>query len=218
MNSSELLTLFRTEVQDTERPYLWSDEDIFAFEDDAQLTFCRKTDGISDATTTAVTTIAVVPTTDWVDLHESILKIRSARRSDTGAPIEVLNEEDMAERGLRFDGRTGPVKVLVIGAEAHKARVWPVSNETVSIRLTVFRLPLEEITSDGDQAFEIDREHHRHLMWWMKYLAYSKDDVETYNKTKAAEAETKFFAYCAQVAEEERRKRHKTRIVRYGGV
>ena len=108
MNSSELLDLFRSEMGDTVEPYLWSDTDIFGYADDAQKMLCRKTDGISDASTTAVTEIAAVVDTDWVALHKSIKRIRSAIRTDTGRQIDIINRDDMPKRGWYFDGRTGP--------------------------------------------------------------------------------------------------------------
>ena len=122
----------------------------------------------------------------------------------------------MVLRRWYFDGVTSTVKALVIGQEAHKARVFPKSNETISIYLSVFRLPLVAITDAGDQAFEVDEEHHRHLMLWMKHLAYSKQDAETFDRTKAEEFEERFNAYSAQVKEEERRKAFKVRAVAYG--
>lgn len=218
MNSSELLDLFRSEMGDTVEPYLWSDTDIFGYADDAQKMLCRKTDGISDASTTAVTEIAAVVDTDWVALHKSIKRIRSAIRTDTGRQIDIINRDDMPKRGWYFDGRTGPVKALVIGSEAHKARVYPKSNEAVTLQLEVFRLPLVAITDDGDQEFEVDEEHHRHLMLWMKHLAYLKQDAETFDRARAEEFEGKFLGYCTQVQEEERRKAFKVRTVAYGGI
>ena len=217
MDSTGLVALFRSEMDDLVEAYLWTDEEILGYVDDAQKMFCRKTDGISDATTPAVTRIAAVANTDWVDLHPSILKIRAVTRTDSGRPLELLNDEDMAPRGWYFDQRPGYIKALVVGAEAHKGRVWPLSAETVTVALKVFRLPLSPII-DFDQALEVDEEHHRHLLLWCKHLAYSKQDSEAFDKTKAAEFEKRFYAYCAQVMDEERRKRHKTRVVRYGGL
>lgn len=218
MDSSELLDKFRTEMGDQVAPYFWQDEEIFEYADDAQVTFCRKTDGISDATTEAVTTVPVLPNTDWVDLHPSILKIRDCARSDTGQPIEVVNREDMPTKRWFFDGNTGTVRALVIGIEDNKARVFPKSNETVDLLLTVFRKPLTPVTDIGDQALEIAAEHHVYLLLWMKHRAYSKNDADTFDKTKAAEFEGRFNAYCEQVQTEQRRKRHKNRTVAYGGI
>jgi hypothetical protein len=218
MTSSDLLTLFRSEMSDTAAPYLWSDEDVFGYMDDAQTMYCRKTDGILDASTDAVTKIAVVPGSDRIALHAKIKRIRALTREDTGRDLDVINRDDMVQRRWYFDGTVGEVKALVIGQEAHKARVYPTSNETVNLRLEVLRLPLLAITTDGDQAFEIDAEHHRHLLLWMKHLAYMKQDAETFDRTKAMEFEGKALAYFAQVKEEERRKAFKVRTVAYGGI
>lgn len=218
MDSSELLDLFRSEMSDQAKPYLWSDDDIFGYEDDAQKMFCRKTDGIADASTAAVVNVAVAPATDWVALHPTITRIRWATRSDTGRPVDIINQDDMAQRRWYFDGTTSTVKALVIGMEAHKARVYPKSNETITLNLAVFRLPLVAITTDGDQAFEVAEEHHPHLLHWMKHRAYMKQDAETFDRMKAKEFEDKFYAYCSQVKEEERRKAFKVRTVVYGGI
>lgn len=218
MNSSELLDLFRSEMSDKVEPFLWSDEDVFGYENDAQVMHCRKTDGIADATTLAVTAIAVTPSTDWVDLHPKIIRIRSATRSDTGRDIDIINRDDMPLRRWYFDGALGSVKALVIGMQANKARVFPKSNETVTVNLTVFRLPLVPISDAGDQEFEIEEQHHRHLLLWMKHLAYLKQDAETYDRTRAEEFEQKALAYWAKVKEEDRRKAFKVRTVAYGGI
>lgn len=218
MNSSELLDLYRSEMEDIFEPYLWSDEDIFRYQNDAQKMFARDTGGIPDGTTAAVTRIEVTPAAEWYALHPSILRIRTASRSDTGRPVEVLNFEDMPERRWYFDGTLGVLRAMVIGIERHKVRMWPYPNETVSVDMTVFRLPLVEITDIGDQEFEIDAEHHRHLLHWMRHLGYLKQDTETFNKSKAEEFAMQHVAYCTKVKEEEARKRHKTRYVRYGGI
>jgi hypothetical protein len=218
MNSTEALDLLRLEIADTKLPSLWSDGEIYGYLDDAQKMFCRNTEGISDGSTTAVVDILVTPGTDWVDLHPAILTIRTLARGDNGREVDLLSPEDMAKRGLLFDGLPGAVHRLVVGIEENKARVHPVSSETVTLKLSVYRLPLTGITEDGDEAFEIASIHHRHLLLWAKSLAYSKNDAETYDKNKAERYATAFEAYCAKVKQEQSRKRHKPRAVAYGGI
>lgn len=215
MTSGDLLALFRREMNDTEEPQLWSDDDFYSYLTDAQRMFCRKTDNIGDATTPEVVNISVVANTEWYPSHKSILKVRACSRLDTGADVDVLNREDMAGKNMRFDGRTGPVKALIIGMEPHRVRVWPVPNEDVTLQLLVFRLPLQAITDD--QELEIDEQHHEHLLHWVKHRAYSKQDAEAFDKTKAADFEQKFNAYCEMAKVEQRRARHKPRATEYGG-
>ena len=102
MTSGDLLELFRDEMADQATPYLWGDDLVFGYINDAQNRFCRLTDGISDATTAAVTQIAIAPAAQWYPYHSSITKLRQAYRADTGAPVDIINQEDMPTRGWRL--------------------------------------------------------------------------------------------------------------------
>lgn len=219
MLPEEALVRFRSEVDDLVEPYLWSDELVLGYIGEAEVEFCRKTDGIADASTVPVTRITLVANTEWYALHASILKIRSAYRIDTGAPVTVLNAEDMPSRGMRWDGRAGQLSALVIGIEDRKVRTWPVPNETPTIQLSVFRTPVTPVSVDNDAGpFEVEAKHHASLLHWVKHLAYSKQDAETFDRTKAQEFERKFEAYCFDQKLEQRKLRHKPRAIAYGGL
>lgn len=217
MLSDELLTLFRSEMNDTTQDYLWTDADGYSYIDDAQKMFCRLTDGISDGTTGAVVDITATAGATWLPLHASILKIRGASRTSDGCELEILNYEDMPARGLRFDTRTGPLQTLIVGMEENKVRAYPIVSITDAIKLLVFRLPLVDITTSG-QTLEVASQHLQHLLLWAKHRAYLKQDAETFNKSKAVEFEEKFRAYCAAAKVEQGNKRHKVRKVAYGGI
>lgn len=216
MVAGELLALFRSEMGDIAAPYLWSDSEVYSYIDDAQKMFCRLTEGIADATTPAVTALSVVPGSGYLALHPSIKLIRSATRADNGRPVDVQNFENMERLGWRFDGRTGPVRGLIIGEQEDKVRPYPTPSETVQIKLMVFRLPL--YTIEGDDDLEIPEPHHRHLLLWAKSLAYLKHDSEAFDKVRSEGHEVRFRAYCKDTLVEQRRKRHKSRAVAYGGL
>jgi hypothetical protein len=213
----DVIDMFRSEMSDQAEPYLWPTADLYRYLDDAQRQLCRRTDGIADATTSEVCRISVEPGTDWVDLHPSIKRLRSVTRADDGRGIDIVDHENLIRYGRAFGGPPGRVRALVTGMEANKARVFPASDETVELELTVFRLPMQPIT-EGSTAFEVAEEHHDALLLWMKHRAYLKQDAETYDRAKASEFENLFVRYCAQVQEEERRKAFKVRTVAYGGI
>ena len=50
--------------------------------------------------------------------------------------------------------------------------------------LSVVRLPLEDMANDTDEP-EINKRYHLHLVDWMMYRAYSKQDSETVDMAKA---------------------------------
>ena len=216
MDSTELRDQFRADVVDQVEPFLWSDDEVFSYMDDAQKMFCRLTGGLGDATS-ALTTITYNTATDWVATSPLILKIRDAFRAVDGRPIAVINYEDLASSGLRFDGRIDVPRALIIGMEADKARLYPFPSVGDSIRLVVDRLPLKPIT-DADQKIEIAAQHKTGLSLWMKARAYDKQDAETFDRNKAEKFDQKFRDYCAAAKLEKDRAKHKTRIVGYGGI
>ncbi|GIV03791.1 MAG: hypothetical protein KatS3mg015_2621 [Fimbriimonadales bacterium] len=225
MDSTALHDLFRSEMRDEATPYLWSDAEIYSYIDDAQKMFCRLQGGIADASS-AVTRLSVTAGDVFVPVSPLILKIREARRSADGYDLEILNFEDMQSRrsvddygyrsGYRIDNTVGIVKAIVVGMEANKIRLVHIPQEDQLIDLIVYRMPLVSITAGG-QALEIDEHHHRHLLHWMKHLAYQKQDAETYDRGRSDMFRAEFLAYCDQAKAEREKREHKYRTVVYGG-
>ena len=215
MIASELIDQFRSDVVDVEEPFLWSDPDVLSYIDSAQKQFCRKVGGIADATS-SITSLSIGLATDWIATSPLILKIREAYLSD-GTPMEVVNAEDLASRRIRFDGSVGTPKMLIIGMEVNNARIYPVSNVINTIQMMIDRLPLKSIT-DGTQKLEIQEHHKEGLGIWVRYRAYSKQDAETMDKNKALTLKAEFEEYCVLAKKERDRAKHKTRVVRYGGL
>lgn len=225
MNTSDLYKLFRSDVVDEEKPYLWQDWEVFAYMDDAQTMFCRHGFGIADATTEEVVLVPIVAGEEWADVHESILTIRKAELVSTNRPLDIRDINDAGttedDYGVIFNASTehrpGVVRGIVVGEEYNKAR-WvgvPVADDTA--RLTVYRLPLVQITGK-DQELELRREHHYALLDWMKARAYGKQDAETFDRARAQECENRFMAYCEKARKEWERYKHKPRAIKYGGI
>lgn len=212
MTNTELLAIFREEVSDLEAPYLWSDASVYRYIDEAQKQFCRDTYGITDARKHKVT---IVAPTEWYTLSPKVLKIRSAADSLTGADTPLIAVERMAERGMRFDGRAGPLRALITGLEKGKVRAWPTPNTASVVQLSVFRLPEDQAVGD---EFEIDDQHVVNLLYWVKYRAYSVQDGEAYDKRMAERNFDAHVAYCARAKDEQSRLMHSADCVAYGGI
>lgn len=218
MNSSEIVGLFRQEMNDEAAPYLWSDVLVYSYLDATQKNFCRWTDGIEDSDTLAITRATIAAGGEWVALDPRVLKVREVVNVATGRPYKIFNMETAAENGVIFNGRQGRIEAFVTGLSKLKLRAWPRAVEDTDIELRVFRLPLETITDVGEQTLEIDEHHHYHLLLGMKALAYRRPDVETYDRTKADECDAQFRAYCAQSRNEQTRVRRSIGAVSYGGL
>lgn len=215
--STDLLNWFRLDMDDLELPYLWSDAEVFEYATDAQRWFCRKTEGIADSRTVATCQLAIVPATEWYTMDPRILKLRAARRGDTGRPVPIINPEKLNLYDVRFDGNAGVLKALIVGLTDGAIRAYPVPSETVTINLEIFRLPLLPITGLL-QALEIAEQHHRALVMWMRYRAYCKQDADTLDLKRAADYEQKFDAYCFKALAEQERARRAVGTTIYGGI
>lgn len=225
MNTSDLYKLFRQDVVDLEAPYLWSDLEVFTYMDDAQLMFARYGVGIGDVTTTNVVRVPVAAGEEFACIHESILTIRKAELASTNRPLAIMNLLEGphydTDYGMIFNGSTehlpGPVRGIVVGEEYNKVRWVSVPEQNDEVVLSVYRLPINQITNKN-QEFEIRREHHYCLLDWMKARAYAKQDAETFDRTKSAQHEQRFMDYCEKAKAEWERYKHKPREIQYGGI
>lgn len=218
MNVSELLEAFRSDLRDTEEPYLWSDADVYRYIDWAQKSFCRQTEGIEDSRTLPLSQLNIVVGEQWYPISPLILKLRSATRSDTGADVPIVAAERVNDLGIRFDGRIGPLRYLVAGLDKNTLRAWPVPSEAVTVGLSVFRLPLRSITGADGQRLEIDEHHHEQLLDGMKHRAYLKQDADTFDRSRSTEFAQLFDAYCEKAKREQVRARRPVGTVQFGGL
>lgn len=213
MNSTSLNEYFRSQVTDLERPYLWTDDEVFVYMNEAQLEFCRLTEGIPDVSTPEVVNVPVVTGELKAEVHPSILTFRLALLASTGEKVNIVNHTDV----VTWTNQGGYIREMIVGLEPNVVR-WgctPLVDDEVN--LTVFRLPLTDIT-EFDQDLEVPSLHHASLVFWMQHLAYLKPDTETFDKKASDRAKANFVQYCDQVSAESRRYRQKPRVVQYGGI
>lgn len=213
MSPQELSDYFRTQVTDRYIPYLWTDDEVLIFMNEAQNEFCRLTEGISDATTAEVVEVQVSTGELFSDVHPSILSFRQATLESTGKKLNIVNHTDVTSWVVS----EGDVSDMIIGMERNKVR-WgrtPVVDDQVN--LLVFRLPLEQLTASSTEL-EVDVLHHASLVYWMQHMAYMKPDTETFDKKASDRAKANFIDYCMRVSAEQRRYKQKPRVVAYGGL
>lgn len=63
-----------------------------------------------------------------------------------------------------------------------------------TLYLEGYRLPLKALANDNDKP-EIHQGHHRHLVHWALYRAFSKPDAEGIDPARAARSEAAFTDY-----------------------
>lgn len=226
MNTTELLELFRKDVRDEARPYLWSDAEILTYMNDAYFMFVRLVGGIPDFTSEACSVAATAFERDGV-LHEAVLVVRAATLESDGHEVKVINIQDTGRlvdvdygvvRSINTNNSTGEIRYMVVGMERGKVQFVNIPVVDENVLLVIDRLPLVPLTELDQDIRDIDSMHHPHLLRWMQKWAFSKTDADTYDPKKAALSEREFVAYCEQVKREKERYKHKPRVVAYGGL
>lgn len=227
MSPEELVTLFRGQVDDLVEPYLWSDDEVYFYLDQAQRKFARWTHLFQDASTAAVTQVAVTAAEPFVVLDSRILEVRRASLSD-GSKVEVRNQGEMEDvygeldYGVPMSSKwmtaTGKPRYLVMDVEEGKGRLVPIPETDDTLSLFVVRLPLNKVTVDSVVLEVKDDEDQHALLSWMRHLAYLKQDSQTLNPQLSNESVAEFIAYCVDRKSELRNKRRRPGAVRYGGL
>lgn len=227
MTSDELLKLFRKDVADTAKPYLWSDEEIYAYMNDAYFMFVRLVGGIPDYMNDDVCLVKATSGVPYSDLHPKVLAIRNATFDDSGDVVHVVNAQDTDRltntdfgiiRQVRMGKQIGRVTHMVTGLQDDIVFWVNVPDRDYSVRLLVERLPLDEIKGADQEFAGVKEHHHIHFMKWMKHHAYNKQDAEVYDPNKSLVEQQKFEQYCYQAKREKDKLKHKVRVVAYGGV
>jgi len=221
MTPLALYGLFRADVVDTSAPYLWSDVEVWSYMTDAESMFCQLTGGLQDSTST-LCELPITSGEKTAPYSQKIMNIRGAALRSTERDVKVLNYEDLSHADnsrqytRQYMNTAGPVLAIVIGMDEGLIRLVQVPEADDTIDLVIDRLPLEALTTEAE--FEVAEQHQRALMLWMKHLAYSKQNADTYDKTSAAEEMAKFTAYCALAKIAKSQRKHKPRLISYGGL
>ena len=191
MNLSELRTLFRRTTRDVAPKYLWLDEEIDEYANDAVEEACRRSNLIVDSSSN-VAVIDASANDEYLTLDPSIIYVRRVTRASTGTALAPRVSRSMDESVPGWENTTaGTTIVFVPDWETGKLRLWPPTSVDETFRMTVIRTPLTEMVEDEDEP-EIAPRFHRALLDWMLHLGYLKQDADTFDPKKAAQHEERF--------------------------
>lgn len=221
---SQLLEIFRDEVEDTVEEYLWSDAEFYHYLDEAQKEFARETDYFKDVSS-SLTSIAVTAYEPWVDIDPRIIEIRRVKISGRTTPVQVINYNEldrvytMSRYGEEISGNwetaQGNPKYLVTDIETDKGRLVPIPTEDATLTLSVIREPLEDIENEASEL-ELEKSiHQRSLLMFCKAMAYMKQDSDTFDAEKADKFRRDFYAYCLRIKQRQTRKQRRLGTVRF---
>lgn len=209
--------------------YLWTDQTLVRYINEAQRRFARKGLVIRDASTAEVVQVKLLTGIDEYQLHPAILSVLSARLTS-----EVRDLARVSHDQLNLTPRTDdnwdislatsiqPGKPVAFTTDEEIAmdddgsmsvvslRIFPAPsadyNNTI-LRLRVARMPLDDLTPDNLSAIpEIPSDHHLEMLNWAAYLALRIVDEDAGNPQRAIEFAQTFDNHVQEAREMVERK------------
>lgn len=225
MKRSEIITAFRSQIDDAVVPYLWTDDDVNRYFDDTLNDACERARLIEDSTSIECTRISVRIGVALYNLHESIFFIERAKLD--GQPtslgrtdiydLDRENDWPVANYGTgagNWTNASGSPRLFA--DEGKQIRLVPIPTANDVLRLVVKRRPIAPV-ADGDEP-EIPSNLHVRLIDGMMARAYMRRDGDTYDPQAAQRAEMEFMRYFGERSDinvMRKRRQHRPRTTRY---
>lgn len=187
MKLAELLNLTRVELDDVVEPFLWADDELMEYANDAQQEACRRGRLIVDSTTSAICSITLVANTASYDLDPRVIRINRIRLTGDTYPLRPMMVRDLDAQAPGWEDWSEAPTIWVPDWQTGKVRFVGNPKAAGTANLTVVRLPLADM-NDPDDSIEIRAEYQRSLRHWIAFRAWSKRDSETFNAKSAAGA------------------------------
>lgn len=204
MTGAELLEYIRTDLlRDSAQPYLWSDELIFKYINEAQELMVRATYCLVDSTTPAYTQITTADGTAEYDLDELVLHVLSARKSTDSTHMRDWTNRVVPSHLLTT---TGAPVAYNLDESQQTIRFYPTPDDTYTIYLRVARMPVESITDANSP--EISRRFHMDLGEYVAYKCQIQNDVDGNNQSSADRFKASWDARVLAAKREYYRLRH----------
>ena len=198
MTLLEIRTNIRGSLDDnigaTASQQLWSNVELNGYVNEAVEVFARELPLIIDSSTAAdgdgdnLCQITTVDGTQDYALSPKVVSIMRAKVSGETTPlaeadVDIMDKDDPLWDDLTASSRQTPKRWL-LGRETDKITLVRCPDDAYTVNMTVQRLPLADLSADGDKP-EIGSGYHKLLLSYILHMAYSKRDVETYSERKA---------------------------------
>lgn len=198
MTLEELIASFRQDATDKALPFLWEDETVTRWLNEAQDEAAVRGRLLLDDSTPAVTTIAVTAGQASYQLHAKVYEIahlqwQPSAASHRAKPVELVTREWLDRKHPGWRVRLDCDALYAIQSEG-ALRLVPTPREAGTLVLEAYRLPLKTLAVDADKP-EIHAASHAYLVYWALHRAFSQPDSDGFDPQRAATAEAAFTGY-----------------------
>lgn len=192
MNLGQLRDALRTLMGDRAQPYLWSDEDLTRYLNNAVRETCIRARLLKDDADSQplLCQLAVTAGNARMTFDPSILVIRSGTLVESvNGKLWALTAESMdrERRGWDTQTCTGTPQYMVMDLAQKTFRLFPTPDANYTLRLRVWRTPMEtEYMTAPDDTPVTYLPDDEELCHWAASEAYMINDSELRSEAKAA--------------------------------
>lgn len=219
-----LIEQFRTQMDDNIEPYLWHEDRIVEWLDEAQKIFAERTKYFKGSESIAVLSA------DGGDFATPAyaLEIRRAILTSNPTPLFIGNFNAIdrgavySDYGIDLNGDwealTGTPRLLVLDEKTGYGRLVPKPPADDTIKIHYFRYPLKDITSSSSTLELTDTRHQRIMVVYARAMAYGDHDADVYDPKQEESKLAEFHAKVDVIAAQIKRQTRKAGTVKYGGL
>lgn len=190
MDLGGLIKIFRRDADDEETPPQFSNADVAEFLNEAQEEACIRGRLIVDTIS-----VSVRSGTAKYKLPETVAEIRHAALVDSAGTSYILEQADRIEMDRkRPDWRTVANVPTSLIHDDKAIVLAPLPNADYTLSLEVHRTPKVAMAELTDTP-EIAQQHHRYLVYWALFRAFSAPDSSTFDPDRASTGEGRFTRY-----------------------
>jgi len=184
MKAREIIEFARDWLDDEVEPYLWSDDKLLRYLNEAEKEACRRQRLLYKNDYS----ISVVADTATYTLDSGLIELRNVRYSNK--PVTWKSQDGLDDASETWKTATGatPESFMV---EGRSITFQPVPNTTWTIAYEGWRLPTNDI-NDMEDSPEIAEEFHIELAHWVCRRAFSKTGSEENDEKRAALHDAEF--------------------------
>lgn len=196
MTLDELMAIFRDESGDIDRPFVWGDELVRMWFNEAQKEAAIRARLLHESANPLVCQIAVTAGVSVYPLHAALYEIDHIAFAPAGDSrrygVKLISREELDVARTDWRERTGQPEFAIQSDTSIRLAFTP--DGAGVLHMEGFRLPVANMGFDFDTP-EIHAAHHEKLIHWVMYRAFSRTDTEIVDLARADRANAEFSAY-----------------------
>lgn len=204
MTVAELIAEFRKRTDDTESPYLFSDDDLITWFAQAEEEAALRADLLPDSDTVNVTAGNPVVTIPDGVRHIEYAELRT---DSMGYVMAQRTAQELDRTVLNWRTRTDLPREFVHN-QSGKILLSALPDRDYTLFIDFYRTP-DPVTELTDTP-EIPTEHHLSLVHWVEYRAYSVPEAEIFDPARSANGEKEFTRYFGRPLTADRRRKQRS--------